>query len=101
MVQMPPHFSGPFSAHLQHHVYCSLPISRIIWQCLFQSPQYHPSTNPQNQAGVLPGPFPFIRTPWRPTRSRHPGAGRCRQAAQMLCCKGEGHGLATVNPVEL
>jgi hypothetical protein len=36
-VQRPPRFSGPFSAHLRYRAYCSLPISGIIWQCLFQS----------------------------------------------------------------
>jgi hypothetical protein len=60
MVQMPPHFSGPFSAHRQHHVYYSLPISRIIWQCVFQSPQYHPATNPQYRPESS-RPLSFIR----------------------------------------
>lgn len=56
---MPDAFCGPFSAHLQCRVYCSLPICGLIWQCLFislQSPQYHPATNPQYRPESLPAP---------------------------------------------
>jgi len=60
----------PFSAHLQHHVYCSLPISGITWHCLFQSPQYHPATNPQYRPESS-RPFQFY-PPSRPACYRHP-----------------------------
>ena len=56
---MPDAFCGPFSAHLQCRVYCSLTICGLIWQCLFislQSPQYHPATNPQYRPESPPAP---------------------------------------------
>jgi hypothetical protein len=46
--------SGPFSTNLQHRVYCWFPVCGLIWQCLFQSPQYHPATNPQYRPESLP-----------------------------------------------
>jgi hypothetical protein len=70
MVQVPPHISGPFSTHLQHRAYCSFPISGIIWQCLFQSPQYYPATNPQYRP-ESPRP-PSFYPPSRPACYRHP-----------------------------